>query len=64
MKVNIRLMGDEELCKKIYRIVSLLADYEVSKYRIYRSRKNPQKIRLYFTVSKPKGEKRKPIWEE
>ena len=55
-KVNVRLMGDEELCKKIYRIVSLLADYEASKYRIYRSRKNPQKIRLYFTVSKPKGE--------
>ena len=62
-KVNVRLMGDEGLCKKIYHIVSLLADYEVSKYRIYRSR-NPQKIRLYFTVSKPKGEKRKPIWEE
>ena len=50
--------------RKIYHIVSLLADYEVSKYRIYRSRKNPQKIRLYFMVSKLKGEKRKPIWEE
>ena len=52
-KVNVRLIGDKEFVERLYAIFHLFLDFKTSKARRYRSKKNPNQTRLYFTVTKP-----------